>query len=132
MAGVAAAAAAFDPSSVDVALTTKLSRVVWIVPLAFAAAAAFRTTGRVAIAWFILWFFVAAWIASQVSGWIPRWDVIAAGSKTFFGPALFLIGSSASMAEMRELGFRPVLFALSLWGLVVVAATLWLSLGGPG
>ncbi len=141
--GTWAAIAIHDTSSVvgagevygEVALQTatliKLTRALWIIPLALATMFIFRDrTGKISIPWFIFLFVLAmvintylplpeAFVKTMV--WIARRGMVV---------TLFMIGASLSLGMIRNVGVRPLLLAVALWivislsSLAVVEATI--------
>lgn len=140
--GTWAAIAIHDTSSVvgagevygEVALQTatliKLTRALWIIPLAFATMFIFRDkSGKISIPWFIFIFVLAmvantylplpdAFVSTMV--WIARRGMVV---------TLFMIGASLSLKMISSVGVRPLLLAVALWivislsSLAVVQAT---------
>ena len=132
--GTWAAIAIHDTSSVvgagevygEVALQTatliKLTRALWIIPLAFVTMFIFRDrTGKVSIPWFIFIFVLAMIVNTYVAlpealtstlVWIARRGMVV---------TLFLIGASLSLATIKQVGVKPLLLALALW--VVISIT---------
>ncbi len=132
--GTWAAIAIHDTSSVvgagevygEVALQTatliKLTRALWIIPLAFVTMFIFRDrTGKVSIPWFIFIFVLAMIINTYVAlpetltsvlVWIARRGMVV---------TLFLIGASLSLSTIKQVGVKPLLLALALW--VVISLT---------
>lgn len=132
--GTWAAIAIHDTSSVvgagevygEVALQTatliKLTRALWIIPLAFVTMFIFRDrTGKVSIPWFIFIFVLAMIINTYVAlpetltsvlVWIARRGMVV---------TLFLIGASLSLGTIKQVGVKPLLLALALW--VVISLT---------
>lgn len=132
--GTWAAIAIHDTSSVvgagevygEVALQTatliKLTRALWIIPLAFVTMFIFRDrTGKISIPWFIFIFVLAMIVNTYVAlpealtstlVWIARRGMVV---------TLFLIGASLSLGTIKQVGVKPLLLALALW--VVISLT---------
>ena len=132
--GTWAAIAIHDTSSVvgagevygEVALQTatliKLTRALWIIPLAFVTMFIFRDrTGKISIPWFIFIFVLAMIVNTYVAlpealtstlVWIARRGMVV---------TLFLIGTSLSLGTIKQVGIKPLLLALALW--VVISLT---------
>ncbi|QOJ01683.1 MAG: putative sulfate exporter family transporter [Phycisphaeraceae bacterium] len=114
------------------ATVVKLSRVVWIVPIALACGWWCRrrggdgTPGRagaVPVPWLIVLFIAASVAAWLVPGVARHADEIRAVAKQGFSLALFLIGSGLSIGALRKVGWRSLVLAVALW-VVVSAASL--------
>lgn len=144
MSSVAGAGAAYDDSlraaslpahALETANVVKLTRVIWILPLALLAAWWEKRSNAQGSAspqaksapapfpWFIL-FFVAA---SAIRTFTPQLDaasgVIKTASGLGFQLALFLIGAALSPAALRKVGWRALVQAVVLW-LLLAGATL--------
>lgn len=121
---VVGAGAAYGEEALKVATTVKLTRALWIIPMAVATTFIFRKKGKkISIPWFIL-IFIIAMLANTYLG-IP--ETISAGivtcSKHALGATLFLIGCGISVQSIRNTGIRPFALGISLW-IIISAATL--------
>ena len=122
---VVGASAAYGAEALQVATTVKLARALWIVPLTFVTALAFRRReARVAVPWFIALFVVA----SALRTWIPAdpdlWSLLVRAARVGLTVTLFLIGLSLSRRSLATVGLRPLLLGVALW-LAISATTLW-------
>ena len=118
--GTWAAIAIHDTSSV---VTVKLTRALWIIPMAIATTFIFKKKGKkISVPWFIF-LFIAAMLANTYLG-IP--EKISAGiagcAKHALGATLFLIGCGLSVKSVREVGVRPFLLGISLWAVISVSS----------
>lgn len=121
---VVGAGAAYGNEALIVATTVKLTRALWIIPLAIASAFIFpRADGskhKIAIPWFILLFVVAM----IINTYIPINEALSHGISLFSHKALsatlFLIGTGLSIKAIREVGARPVLLGVALWAIISV------------
>ena len=125
---VVGAAAAYGPEALAEATVLKLTRALWIVPLALGAAAwRRRTVGaaetRVAVPWFIGLFALASAAVALVPEGQPVFDVLAALARQGLVLTLFLIGAGLSRATLRGVGVRPLVLGVLLW-IAVAAASL--------
>lgn len=119
---VVGAGAAYGDEALQIATTVKLTRALWIIPLAFASAFVFRCRGkRVTIPWFIL-LFVAAMAVNTYTG-IPEavTGTIVDVSHRVLCMTLFLIGGGLSIGVVRTVGMRPLLLGIALWAIISVA-----------
>jgi len=145
---VVAAASSYGPVALQTATVVKLSRTLWIVPVALAARyvmlrrgrAADRAEGQpadagapapmrvVAIPWFIALFLAASsatTLIPAVHEIAPRLVVLARAGMTV---TLLLVGLSLSRASLKVVGARPVLYGIGLWlaiSLMALAAVRW-------
>jgi uncharacterized integral membrane protein (TIGR00698 family) len=137
---VVAAASAYGPQALQTATVVKLSRTLWIVPVALAArfvilrgrtdaeksrdASATSAPSRraIAIPWFIA-LFVAASLAGTV---IPTVHALAPSltqlAKIGMTLTLLIVGMSLSRSSLRMVGVRPVLHGIGLWLAISVMA----------
>jgi uncharacterized integral membrane protein (TIGR00698 family) len=154
MSSVAGAATAFDKgnavaglaaeagkSAADIANIVKMTRVLWIAPIAIAAGWWWRRTcpptetdakakKTAVVPWFIVLFLVASAVATYVHE-VTKWSgTIKSISGVGFQAALYLIGSGLSRKAMREVGWRALVLAIVLWvgvatsSLFVIRATM--------
>ncbi len=119
---VVGAGAAYGEEALQVATTVKLTRALWIIPLAFATTLVFKNKdAKINIPWFIL-FFVLAMIASTYLP-IPvvATDAIVWLSKKALVLTLFLIGAGLSRSVIKNVGFKPMLLGIILWAFIAVS-----------
>ena len=125
---VVGAGAKYGPTALAVGTTVKLARALWIVPLAIATAMLKKSKVKVQWPWFILYFCVAAVLASYVPRYIPQ-SVEAFSALSRLGRAaltvvLFLIGTGITRSTLKEVGVRPLMQGVLLW-IVVASLSLW-------
>lgn len=121
---VVGAASAFGAEALQIATTVKLTRALWIIPLAIGTAFAFRRRSRVAVPWFIGFFLLASVIRTYVPAPETVWEAIVQLARIGLTVTLFLIGASLSRQSLRTVGARPLLLGLILW-VLISAAGLW-------
>ena len=105
------------------ATTVKLTRALWIIPMAIATTFIFRKKGKkISIPWFIF-LFIAAMLANTYLG-IPEKvsAAIAGGAKHALGATLFLIGCGLSLQSVKKTGVRPFLLGISLWAVISLSS----------
>lgn len=132
--GTWAAIAIHDTSSVvgagevygEVALQTatliKLTRALWIIPLAFATMFIFRDkTGKISIPWFIFIFVLAMVVNTYVALPAAFVDTMVWIARRGMVVTLFMIGASLSLKMIKSVGVKPLLLAVALW--VVISVT---------
>ncbi len=121
---VVGAASAFSEKALMVATTLKLARALWIIPVSILSAFLFRGSGsKVTVPMFILYFVLAMCVNSYLPLGSFGMDIFHL-SKALLVVTLFLIGSSLSFKSLKEVGYKPLLLGIILWG-VVSAYTLW-------
>lgn len=126
---VVGASMRYGPEALEVGTTVKLARALWILPLTFFLSAVYsrRTESTEAGSvtklkkpWFILGFIAMAALVTYVPTLQPAGEWIAFAAKRLFVVVLFLIGSSLSREELKNLNPRSLAQAATLW--VVVAS----------
>lgn len=113
---VVGAALSYGDEALRIATTVKLSRTLWIIPLSIFSMFLFKTKGeKIKIPYFIGLFILAIIINSY--GVLPTevTSNIVLISKRLLIVTLFLVGSTISLKDLKETGFKPILFALSIW-----------------
>lgn len=126
---VVGAGAAYGEEALKVATTVKLTRALWIIPLAIVTTFIFKKKGKkISIPWFIF-MFIGAMLANTFLN-IPHGVSagIAGFAKNALGSTLFLIGCGLSVQSVREVGFRPFLLGISLWAVISVSSLLVVTL----
>ena len=120
---VVGAGEAYGEEALQLATLIKLTRALWIIPLAFVTMFIFRgKTAKISIPWFIFIFVLAMVVNTYVP--LPEWFVSAMVwiAKRGMVVTLFLIGASLSLASIKSVGIRPLLQAVVLWVVISVAS----------
>ena len=120
---VVGAGEAYGEEALQLATLIKLTRALWIIPLAFVTMFIFRDkTAKISIPWFIFIFVLAMVVNTYVP--LPEWFVSAMVwiAKRGMVVTLFLIGASLSLASIKSVGIRPFLQAVVLWVVISVAS----------
>ena len=113
----------FGEVALQTATLIKLTRALWIIPLAFATMFIFRDkTGKVSIPWFIV-LFVLAMIANTYLS-LPGWftTVMVWIARRGMVLTLFMIGASLTFKMLKSVGVRPLILAVSLWVIISVSS----------
>ena len=126
---VVGAAARYGPAALVVGTTVKLTRALWIVPVALGAAILKRSKSRIRWPWFILFFCLAAVASTYIPAFANFWHVLSNLGRLGLTATLYLIGTGISRATLRQVGVRPLLQGVILWILVGVTS-LWLINAG--
>jgi uncharacterized integral membrane protein (TIGR00698 family) len=141
---VVGAAQKFGTEALRIAVTIKLARALWIIPVALLTAMflswqAQRTTDqhtlsatrtRIDIPWFILGFVIASLVRTFLPAWSGLPDdlvqeyasAITTASKHGLLFVLFCVGANVSLTALRQVGTTPLLFAVILWCVVSVVS----------
>ena len=146
---VVGAATAFDHAyhttgpwpdrALQVATAVKLSRTLWIAPVAVLMAWWFARRSatepgapagklRVPIPWFVLWFVVAAALGTYIPALQPALKPTAWAAKHLMALALLLIGCGLSIQAIASVGWRAVTLAITLWIFISAVALLIVKL----
>lgn len=122
---VLGAGAAYGEEALQVATTIKLTRALWIIPLALVTSIIFRSDGKkISIPWFILFFIVAMLINTYLLADYPEIGKFIAGiARKGLIITMFFIGASLSVDVIKSVGIRPLLQGILLW-IIISAASL--------
>lgn len=124
---VTGAAARFSTQALETATTLKLTRALWIMPVALASGFLFRTSGRVTIPWFIGLFIVAVLLRSYVPMVQHYSAYMVQLARTGLTVTLFLIGAGLSFKGLKQVGAAPLLLGVLLWLGISVAVFIALT-----
>ena len=121
---VVGAGAAYGEEALQVATTIKLTRALWIIPLALATSVIFKNGGKkINIPWFILWFVVAILINTYLLDSVPEVGKTIAGlSRKGLIVTMFFIGASLSTDVLKAVGVKPLLQGVLLWVVISVGS----------
>lgn len=122
---VVGAGAAYGEEALQVATTIKLTRALWIIPLALVTSVIFKTGGKkISIPWFILWFIVAILLNTYILDSVPEVGKAISGlARKGLIITMFFIGASLSSDVLKAVGLKPLLQGVLLW-LVISAGSL--------
>jgi uncharacterized integral membrane protein (TIGR00698 family) len=126
---VVGATARYGPVALVVGTTVKLTRALWIVPVAIGAAVVKRSKTKIQWPWFILLFCLAAVASTYLTAFTNFWHVLSNLGRLGLTATLFLIGTGISRATLRRVGWPPLLQGVILW-ILVGATSLWLIFAG--
>lgn len=119
---VVGAAAAFGGAALTIATTVKLTRMLWIMPVALGVALVTRSEERAAFPYFIVGFVAAAALRSLLPQYLPLWQAGQAVARQLLVVTLFLIGSGLTREVLAKTGLRPLVQATLLWVIVSLAS----------
>ena len=113
---VVGAGAAYGEEALKIATTVKLTRALWIIPVAIVTSFFFKQkSDKLYKPWFIL-FFTLAMLANTL---LPIPDVLTTYilwlAKKGFAVTLFLIGTDLSWKVIKTVGIKSILFGVILW-----------------
>ena len=125
---VVGAGAAYGEEALQVATTIKLTRALWIIPLALVTSFIFKSEGRkVSIPWFILWFIVAILINTYVLYAVPQVGKAISGlARKGLIITMFFIGASLSADVLKSVGVKPLVQGVLLWLVISVGSLVYI------
>lgn len=127
---VVGAGAAYGEEALQVATTIKLTRALWIIPLALITAVIFKKESKkITIPWFILWFIVAIVINTYLLDSVPMAGKFISGlARKGLIITMFFIGASLSTDVLKSVGIRPLIQGILLWVVISVSSLLFIIL----
>ena len=127
---VVGAGAAYGEEALQVATTIKLTRALWIIPLALITAVIFKKESKkITIPWFILWFIVAIVINTYLLDSVPMAGKFISGlARKGLIITMFFIGASLSTDVLKSVGIRPLIQGILLWIVISVSSLLFIIL----
>lgn len=122
---VVGAASKYGAEALQIATTVKLTRALWIIPIALLSSVVFRNKGtQIKIPYFIGLFVLAI----VLNTYLPFAKIIGSQivqlSKIGLTLTLFLIGSGLSKDVFTRVGFKPILQGLILWVMISIPTLL--------
>lgn len=122
---VVGAGAAYGEEALQVATTIKLTRALWIFPLALVSILIFRSKGkRIAIPWFIFLFILAMLANTYLAIPEQMTSMVVKVARKALSVTLFLIGCGLSLGAIRKVGAKPLILGVALWVLISVLSLL--------
>lgn len=113
---VVGAGDAYGTKALEVATLIKLTRALWIIPLALVTMVIFRDkSAKISIPWFIFLFILAMVINTYAGLPAEFGHCMAFWAKKGMVVTLFLIGASLSLKSIRAVGVKPLVLAVCLW-----------------
>lgn len=121
---VVGAGAAYGEEALQVATTIKLTRALWIIPLALVTSIIFKSEGKkVSIPWFILWFIVAILINTYALDELPEVGKAISGlARKGLIVTMFFIGASLSTDVLKAVGVKPLVQGILLWLVISIGS----------
>lgn len=128
---VVGAGAAYGEEALKVGTTIKLTRALWIIPLAFATSFIFKSKEqKISIPWFILFFVLAMIFNTYVLDLHPTGQAIGHFINDFARKSLtltlFFIGASLSRDVLKAVGIKPLIQGILLWIVISVSTLLYI------
>ena len=120
---VVGAGQAFSDKALEIATLVKLTRALWIIPLAIVTTFVYREKSKkITIPWFIFLFILAMLVNTYagIPAEVSKWIVLIA--KQGMVLTLFLIGSSLSINVVKKVGLTPVILGVVLWVIIGIVS----------
>ena len=124
------AAAAYGEEALKVATTIKLTRALWIIPLALATSFIFKGSGKkISVPWFIFYFIGAIILNTYVLDGIPQLgQAISDLARKGLIITMFFIGASLSMDVLKQVGMKPLIQGVILWVVISLSTLAYILL----
>lgn len=121
---VVGAGAAYGEEALEVATTIKLTRALWIIPLALITSVIFKTDGKkISIPWFILFFIIAILLNTFVLDGVPQVGKLISGlARKGLIITMFFIGASLSTDVIKSVGIKPLIQGVLLWIVISIGS----------
>jgi uncharacterized integral membrane protein (TIGR00698 family) len=124
---VVGAAIEYGEDALRIATTVKLSRALWIIPLSLFSIFFFKVSSeKFKIPYFVLLFILAILLNSYAGLPENLTSTIVWCSKRLLIVTLFLVGSTISIEDLKSVGLKPIVFALSLWIFISIFSLLYI------
>lgn len=127
---VVGAGAAYGEEALKVATTIKLTRALWIIPLAIVTSFIFKGSGKkISIPWFIFFFVLAILMNTYLLGSVPQvGHAISDFARKGLTITLFFIGASLSMDVLKQVGVKPLIQGVILWIVISLSSLAYILL----
>ena len=127
------AGAAYGAEALKLATTIKLTRALWIIPLALVTSFIFKSKGqKISIPWFIFFFVLAKLLNTYVLGITDTGAMIGEGinslARKTLTITLFFIGASLSRDVLKAVGIKPLIQGTLLWIVISVSTLAYIYL----
>ena len=127
---VVGAGAAYGEEALQVATTIKLTRALWIIPLALVTSLIFKSgEKKISIPWFILFFVVSMLINTYLFADYPEIGKVISGiARKLLTLTMFFIGASLSKSTLAAVGVKPLIQGVILWMLISISSLIYIIL----
>ena len=121
---VVGAGAAYGKEALEVATTIKLTRALWIIPLALLTSYIYKSDRRkIAIPWFIIWFVVAIVVNTYLLSDMPQiGQFVSSIARKLLILTMFFIGASMSKDAIKTVGIKSLFLGIILWLVISVVS----------
>ncbi len=122
---VVGAAAKYGKVALQTATTVKLTRALWIVPVAFLTSLLFKEKSKkISIPYFIFLFIIASVAGTYISSVAIVSPILVKASTIGLTVTLFLIGAGLSKSVLKSVGIKPLVQGVILWVIISVSSLL--------
>lgn len=122
---VVGAAAKYGKVALQTATTVKLTRALWIVPVAFLTSFLFKEKSKkISIPYFIFLFIIASVAGTYISSVAAVSPILVKASTIGLTVTLFLIGAGLSKQVLKSVGIKPLIQGVILWVIISVSSLL--------
>lgn len=126
---VVGACSAYGEQALQVGTTVKLTRTLWIIPLALCIAFFNKNNAsKINIPWFIFLFVVAIIIGNYIPGMEETNLHLGWLGKKGMMISLFFIGTSINMNEVKKTGLNTFALGILLWAIIAVLSYFWIEI----
>jgi len=124
---VVGAGQAYGEEALQIATTVKLTRALWIIPLALVTSVIYRNKEqKITIPWFIFFFILAmlvnTYLFSQNETAVEIGNMINSFARKTLTITLFFIGAALTRDTLKAVGLRPLLQGVLLWICISLAS----------
>lgn len=126
---VVGACSAYGEEALQVGTTVKLTRTLWIIPLALCIAFFNKNkASKISIPWFIFLFVVAILVGNYVPGMAETNGHLSWLGKKGMMISLFFIGASINIEEVKKTGLNTFMLGIILWFAIAILSYYWIEL----
>lgn len=122
---VVGACETYGSEALQIGTTIKLTRTLWIIPVAFLLAMYNKNkTAKISIPWFILFFILAIVVGNYMPGMQETNQHLSWLGKKGMMVSLFFIGSSIKLEDVKKTGPNAFALGITLWIIISVSTFL--------
>jgi uncharacterized integral membrane protein (TIGR00698 family) len=122
---VVAASAAFGDEALKLATMLKLTRALWIIPVALMFTLSRKSHTKLSFPWFIVFFIVMSVLFSWITDLQPLIPYFKNFARSGFTITLFLIGLSLNREQLKTIEGKTIALGLSLWILTLSGSLIY-------
>jgi uncharacterized integral membrane protein (TIGR00698 family) len=124
---VVAASSVYGQEAMSIATTVKLTRALWIIPITALFAIVYkRRDKKIPFPWFVMGFLTMSLFFTFTESLNKYKYIFLFLSKSGFSLTLFLIGLTFDFKKMKDIGLRPLLFAVGLWFIISLLSLIYI------